>query len=457
MNWVQKIRDLVGNAMRRFWAFLMHTDSDDPFRMSSPARIGALGIMGFLVVFLAWASFVTLDSAVIASGVVSVEGKRKKVEHFEGGIVERVLVNDGDVVSAGQALIILSKTQSLTALDILLSEQDAVLALEARLDAELADADELKLPPELTERAAVPAAQAAISGQTKLFAQRRETFRGEIAALTGRKDQYLEIVQGLDAQIRSIARQTVLIDQEHEGIQKLYDQGLARLPNLLALKRARAALDGQKGALQSSIAENKLKASEVDVQVINIKNERLDQIAGEMRDAQRRRFELANRIKAAKDAFERTTIISPSAGTVVALAVHTQGEVVRSGDKLLEIVPGRDRLVVEAHINPDDADNVRAGTPARVRLSPFKTRAQPVVDGKVVGISADRLVDERTGMPYYLAEIEMDRAAVQSALGSATLQPGLPAEVMISLGEHTPLEYMIAPLSRRVEHAMREE
>jgi multidrug efflux pump subunit AcrA (membrane-fusion protein) len=178
-DWFDKARAFAHRALKRFWAFVTHTDGDDPFRMSAPARIGALGIMGFLVVFLAWASFVTLDSAVIASGIVSVEGKRKKVEHFEGGIVERVLVNDGDVVTAGQALIILSKTQSLSALDILLSEQDAVLALEARLDAELADADDLKLPPELTERVAIPAAQAAISGQTKLSPS-AANFRGEI-------------------------------------------------------------------------------------------------------------------------------------------------------------------------------------------------------------------------------------------------------------------------------------
>lgn len=449
--------------LSELWSFggkLMSHDSgggDEFFRISGPVRLSAIALAVFLLVFFGWAAFARLDSAVIANGVISVESKRKKVEHLEGGIVERVLVVDGDVVSAGQTLIVLNTTQSQSALDILLSEQDAIMALEARLQAELADAADLTLPAGLLDRGSVPAAKAAIEGQTRLFTQRRETWRSQVDILNGRRAQYLQIVQGLEAQVRSVSRQGELIEQETIGVESLYGQGLARLPNLLALKRTREALGGQKGALQASIGENKLKASEIDMQVLNLKNERLNEIATEMRDAQRRRFELANRVKVANDSVERMTIVSPSDGKVVALVVHTRGEVVRSGDKLLEIVPQGDRWIVEAHIQPNDADNVRPGSLARVRLNPFKTQSQPVVEGKVVAISADRLVDERTGAPFYLAEIAIERAAVQAALGNATLQPGLPAEVMISLGEHTPLEYLIAPLSRSVEHAMREE
>lgn len=151
------------------------------------------------------------------------------------------------------------------------------------------------------------------------------------------------------------------------------------------------------------------------------------------------------------------TITAPADGVVVALAVHTPGQVARGGDTLLEIVPQNDRLIVEARLRPDDADNVRPGIAANVRLIPFKTQFQPVVEGKVRSVSADRLVDPHTGAAYYQAEVEVDREVVATALGSDTLQPGLPAEVMISLGSHTALEYMLAPLNRRLQHAMREE
>lgn len=447
----------VRDAMSVLRSWLGGAPAEGPFSTTRARRLSAAVLFGFLGVLGLWAALVPIESAVIANGVVAVESKRKKVQHLEGGIVERVNVRDGDSVRAGQALAVLNQTESAAALGVLLSEQDAVLALEARLQAELAGAAAVTFPQALTERAATSSAKAAMDGQKNLFEQRRQSLETQVDVLKNRRAQYLEMASGLEAQLRAVESQTALIQQETEATEKLFDQGLSTLPRVLALKRAAKSLAGQRGELSATVAQNKLKAGEVDMQIAELKSERLDKISAEMRDAERRRFELADRVKAARGLLGRMTITAPADGVVVAATIHSSGQVVRAGETLMEIVPQDDGLIVEAQLNPDDADNVRAGVPARVRLIHFKDKFQPVVLGKVRSVSADRLVDARTGMPYYQAEIEVDGAAVAAVLGDEKLQPGLPAEVMINLGSRTALEYLLAPLNRRLQRAMREE
>lgn len=450
---VTTVRDAIGGL--RNW--LRGPSTEGPFQTTRARRWSAVLLFGFLTVLGLWAAFVPLSSAVIASGVISVESKRKKVQHLEGGIVERVDVRDGDAVKAGQVLAVLNQIETSAALGVLASELDAVVALEARLQAEIADAAAVTFPPELMARKDTSSAKAAMDGQATLFAQRRQSLDSQISVLKSRKAQYLEVVSGLRAQLAAVEGQTSLIGQETQATEKLFEQGLSTLPKVLALKRAAKSLSGQQGELVATIAQNKLKASEIDMQILELKNDRLDKVSTEMRETQRRRFELSDRLKAAQALVSRMTITAPAAGVVVASIIHSPGQVVRGGETVLEIVPQDARLIVEAQLKPEDADNVRAGSPANVRLIHSKSKFQPVVPGKVISVSADRLVDARTGVAYYQAEIEVDRAAVAAVLGDEKLQPGLPAEVMIGLGSHTALEYLLAPLNRSLQRAMREE
>lgn len=427
------------------------------FHTSRTLRLSTIALLTFLAVFAIWATLVPLDSAIMASGTVVVESKRKKIQHLEGGIIEKISVRNGDQVKAGQILAILNQTESGATLDALLSEQDSILALEARLQTELAGNPVIQFPRELEIRRTKPSADAAISGQNSLFTQRQQSLESQIEILNNRRDQYTKIVEGLKSQLTSVGQQSKLIADEQRGTQMLFNQGLSTLPKLLALKRSRSALIGQQGELTASIAENELKASEIEMEILNLKNERLDKISSELRDAESREFELKERIKAASSQFTRTILKSPSSGTVVALSLHSPGEILKGGDILLEIVPQNDRLIIEAQLKPEDADDVRSGTPARVRLLPYKTKMQPVIEGRVRSVSADRLIDPRTGSAYYEIEIEVEREVVARALGNTPLQPGLPAEVIIGLGSHTMLEYLLAPLTRSLNHALREE
>jgi HlyD family type I secretion membrane fusion protein len=447
-------RDLMGNW--KDW-FASPDTAGEPFQTTTVRRWSAIVLFAFIATFFVWAAFVPLESAVVASGVIAVESKRKKVQHLEGGIVERVAVRDGDHVKAGQVLAVLNQTESAAAVGVLQGQLDAVVAQEARLQAEIAGAEAIAFPEDLTKRAASPSAKASMDGQAQLFDERRKSLEGQIAILQSRQGQYVQVVRGLEAQLVSVRAQSKLIGQEQVAFEALYEKGLSTLPKVLALKRAAKSLSGQEGELIASIAENKLKASEIDMQVLELKNDRQDKAATELRDTQKQRFELSERIKAAQGQLRRTTITAPGDGVVVASIVHTVGQVVRGGETLLEIVPQDDRLIVEAQLRPEDADNVRPGVPAHVRLVHVKAQFQPVVPGKVLAVSADRLTDARTGAAYYQAEIEVDRDEVAAVLGDAKLQPGLPAEVMIKLGSHTALEYLLAPLDRRLQRAMREE
>jgi HlyD family type I secretion membrane fusion protein len=450
MNW--------NNIRERFAAlFFGGSATGERFQTTPALRVSAAVLVLFLAVFGAWAALVPLDSAVIASGVVAVESKRKKVQHLEGGILEQIAVRDGDHVKAGQVLAVLNQTDTAAALGVLMSEHDAVLALETRLLAETGETQDLEFPTDLVARREIASAKAAIKGQTNLFEKRRRSLEGQIAILDNRRSQHLNIVDGLEAQLSAVGGQSELIAQEEAATDTLYKKGLSTLPRVLALKRTRLSLSGQRGELKASIAQNKLRVSEIDMEILNLQNERSDKAAVDLRDAQKRRFELADRIKAARGQLNRTSITAPADGIIVASTIHTAGQVIRGGDTLMEIVPQNDNLIIEAQLKPDDADNVKPGIAANVRLIPFKTKFQPVVEGKVRSVSADRLIDPQTGAAFYQAEIEVERAVVAAALGNDTLQPGLPAEVMIGLGSHTAFEYLVAPLNRRLQHAMREE
>lgn len=436
---------------------LGHPSQGDEFGASRAIRLSSIVLVAFITAFFAWASLVPLDSAIIASGVVVVETKRKKIQHLEGGIIERIMVRNGERVETGQVLAILNQTESAAALELLEAEQDSILALEARLRAELGNQDSIQLPAALRDRKATPSGDAAISGQTSVFKQRKESLRSEISILQNRRAQYSRIVQGLKAQQKAIAEQLTLIEDELKAIQTLYSKGLSPLPKLLSLKRSKSALVGQSGELTASIAENELKANEIDMEILRLKNERNDKVSLELRDAEKRRFELEQQIRTAKGQFTRTRLTAPSSGTVVALSLYSPGEVLKPGETLLEIVPANDRMLIEAQLKPDDADDVRAGIKAYIRLLPFKTKMQPVIEGSILSVSADRLVDNRTGVAYYEAIIEVEREVVSEALGNTELQPGLPAEVIIGQGSHTALEYLLAPLNRRLNHALREQ
>jgi len=433
--------------------------SDDPalgfLKTREVIAKGYAILLLFFAGFLGWAALAPLDSALLAPGVIVVESHRKAIQHLEGGIVRRILVADGQDVVAGQSLIRLDDTQARASLDLLNGQRDALTAQEARLIAERDGQEGIAFPAALLAQAADPKVAEALRGEESAFQARRQTLAKQVEILGQRSDENQTIIAGIKTQQEALSRQIRLLNQEAASVQALYSKGLATLPRLLALQRQVAEAEGQRGQLAEKINEVRLSSGENQLQIVNLHNQQRSDVAKELRDVQTRRFDLMDRIGAARDVLARLNVTAPVAGKIVGLSVHSRGAVVRPGDTLMEIVPRKDALEVEARVRPEDADAVQVGMTARVNFSAYRQRRLPIIAGTVNNISADRLIDPRTGQAYFAAEVTVDRGALKNYAG-ARIMPGLPVDVAISTGSRTALDYFLEPVTDVFRRGMRE-
>ena len=453
-NWQGWLASLV--TLFRNKNYPATSDGELPFLQTDRVISSGLTIVIiFLVVFLGWAAFAPLESALMAPGVVIVESHRKPIQHLEGGIVREILVREGQSVRAGQALVRLDDTQARTALELLQDQADTLEAQEARLVAEREGSDIIKFPADLLSRTKDTKVAQAILGEQRTFQSRRDSLNQQIAILTARKTENVRVVAGLKDQQTAVEAQIALIRKEADGVQQLVAKGLEPVPRLLALQRQAADLTGQRGQLAEKISQVDVNTGETDLQILNLKSQQLDDVLKDLRDVQSKRFDLLDRIQAARDVLNRTVLAAPVAGRVVDLALHTKGAVIKPGDTVMEIVPQRDQLEVEAHVRPEDADDVTVGMTAKVGLSAYKQRRLPLLTGVVTSLSADRITDARTGQGYFVADVSIDRAALED-YPNARLIPGMPIEVAFDTGSRTALEYLLEPVRDVMRKGMRE-
>ncbi len=431
----------------------------EPFRPSGlrlPVVAGLLIIALFFVGFGTWAALAPLESAAIAPGVVTVDTKRKTVQHLEGGIVGEILVQDGDRVNAGQVLIRLDETQPRATLDLLRGRQMAASALEARLVAERDGRQEIAFRDWLLAERDDPKVAEIIDAQVSIFNGRRTALFGQVAILNQRILQYAEQIRGLRGQIAAENKQLKLLKGEIATFRELVEEGLATKSRLLELQRRAAEIEGDRSQNRAQIAAARQSIAEVRLRITELQADMISEVVQEIRDVQSELFDLAERIRAAEDVLRRTEIRAPQDGTIVGLQVHTPGGVIPPGAKLLDIVPRDDELVIEARVDPKDIDVVHPGLRAKARLTAFNQRSLAAVDGEVISVSADHLTDERTGQSYYLARVAFTDDLAE-ALDGASLYPGMRAEVMIVTGERTALDYLLKPLTRSLNRALRED
>lgn len=433
-----------------------YTDPDhdflDPNRL---IRTGGLVVGVFVIGFLGWAAFAPLDSAIQAPGVVVVETHRKAIQHLEGGIVKTIYVKEGERVTAGQPLVQLDETEGRASLNLLSGQADALAAEQARLEAERDGAERIAFPADLTERRDDPKVAEALRGEQNTFDTHRATLAKQQAIYNQRINENHRIVAGLQSQQQSVEQQSTLIQQESDSVQHLYDKGLSTLPRLLQLKRQAADLTGQHGQVSEKIAQVGLDSGEDELQILNLKNQFMNDVVKDLRDVQTKRFETMDRLHAARDIVARLRMTAPVAGKVVGLAVHSKGAVIRPGDLVMEIVPIEDQLDVEAKVKPEDADDVHIGMSAKVNLGAYKQRRLPMITGVVTNVSADRLVDQHTNQPYFSVMVQVDKSQLKD-YPDVKLIPGMPVDVAIDSGTHTALDYFIEPITGVFRRGMRE-
>jgi len=426
-----------------------------PVGFRGPILIGLALILVFFGGFGGWAALAPLDSAVIAPGSVIVDTNRKTIQHLEGGIVRQILVRNGDHVKAGQILVKLDDTQDRAMLQMVTSRYDTALALVARLTAEELDRATIDFPPELLARRSDPEVARLIDGQTSIFEARRNELASQVNVLHQQDAQLRQQIDGLKGQIKAQGVELGLLGEEIHTVQGLLAKGLAQKPHLLQLQREAADIDGQVSQNRAAIARAQEAIGETELRISELRTSRINDAAKEHADALKDLFEYTDRVRAARDVLARTAVTAPEDGTVFNLAVHTPGGVVKPGDALMDLVPSADRLVVELHIELKDISKVHLGLPAQVRLLAYSQRTTPSIEGKVTWVSADSIVDDKTGQGYYAGRVEIDQKEL-AELKDVRLYPGMPVEVMVETGTRTALDYLLAPINRTFARAMRE-
>ncbi|MGE5548517.1 MAG: HlyD family type I secretion periplasmic adaptor subunit [Solirubrobacterales bacterium] len=418
-------------------------------------------VAGLATVALAFGSFAIwlfaapLDSAAVAPGAVIVDSHRKTIQHLEGGIVRDIKVREGDTVKAGQPLVILDQVQADATLGQVQSQYWAALARQARLRAEQAG-QPLAFPPELQSRADEPALAEIIRTQENLFRTRAESRQAQLDIRARQLKQKTEEEAALKAQLTATDQTLAYKQEELRGVETLYRKGYERKPRLLGLQADAANLRGHRGELAAGIARVEQERAAIHLDAANFESTWTADVAKELQDTQTTVAELSDRLRAASDVRGRTVITAPQDGKVVDLKVFTTGGVVTAGQPLMDLVPVDDSLIVEARVNPLDIDVVRAGLPAHVRLTAFKAKKVPMIDGTVVQVAADKLTDARTGEAYFTAQIKLDGASLAEIHG-VEITPGMPAEVFMVTGARKAVDYLLSPITDSMRRAFRED
>jgi epimerase transport system membrane fusion protein len=412
-------------------------------------KLGIFLVLGIFGGLGGWAALAPLNSAADAPGQVTVENYRKTVQHLEGGIVESILVKDGDWVEKGQVLLTLGDTQLRAQLEVLRGQYLITLAREARLVALRDNQTNLIFPDDLLKAKNDNRAAEAMRIQSQTFHVRRLAHENEIRLYQEQIGQLRAKERGLHSQKASRDLLVKSYENELHDFQKLLQEGYSEKQTVRELERKYADSVGQSGELQSSLAAAALQISETQLKVLQLEKDLQREVVKELSEVQGEIFELREKIHALEQTVERCIIKAPEAGKVLGLTIHTLGGVIAPGSPILEIVPQNEKLLVEARITPLDIDRVKIGQSAEIRFSVFKSKALPRIEGKLIALSADSLIDESPEhAQYYLARVEVNSEGLDIlAKQHLELLPGMPAEVLVNTGKRTLFQYLADPLS----------
>ena len=430
----------------------------DVDHVENPARIiraGLIALALFIAFLLFWIWLAPLGGAAIAPGFVKVDMNRRTVQHQEGGIVGEILVRDGMKVKEGQILIILKDVRVDAGNDQVRTQLDAELAKQARLAAEQIWAREIAFPPELRGRSKDSRIAELLHRETNLFKARRGSYESQVALIRTQIRETEAEARVRNEQLQANATAIRLQREELEQNQRLESQGYVSKTRLLTLQRSVAELESRHSESESELARARQRIADLELRAETLRTTFMQEAANEYRQTTASVFDLRERLRPAKDAEERQRILAPISGEVVDLKFTSVGTVIGPRDPILDIVPEDADLIVEAHVRPEDISFVKEGADADVRLTSFRQRITPTVEGKLIYLSADRLVDKQTGAPYYIARIRIDPGSLRDA-GNLRLQAGMSAEVFIKTTSRSVAQYFLDPLTGFLQRSMRQ-
>ena len=418
--------------------------------------LGALLSVGLAGSAFAWAQMTEINGAVIASGSVVVRGKPKSIQHLDGGIVEAIHVDDGDRVAAGDVLVRLDSTLLEANLAIYRTRLAEAHALRDRLRAEMFEALELPFSPLPPTIGSVGDLGAIRDGQRAIFKARRDVRAGQVDQLTERAEQFRNQTSGIERLIEAKEEQLALLERELVGLEKLSRKGLAPETRLMAMQRERADVLGQLGEYRSEISRIANSVRDTELQVLQISRQVREESALALRDAEKEIEELFQQLRSTARQLDRVDIRAPVAGIVHEMQITTLGGVVAPGGLVTQIIERDVGVVFDMRVPTAAVDQVHVGQDARIVLSAFNQRTTPELEGAVLRISPDAVLDEATGQPFFRVQLGVEKDELDK-LGQLVVTPGMPVEAFLRTDERSVLSYLVRPLSDQIDRAFREE
>lgn len=423
--------------------------------IAGPSVVGLFVLALFVGGFVVWAVMAPLTGAAIAPGVVAASGQNQTIQHLEGGVIEALLVKEGEAVSTGQALVRLDPTQAQSTRDRLNKALIAARLQAARLKAER-DGSDLVIADELVAAARAANMMESVQEQRNEYEKRKAFVTSELGVLDQQVLAAEDQIKGLQAQITATRDQIAVLGDEIDVKQTLLEQQLTNRSEVLRLRRSRSELEGRVGELVASLGRARTSIVEARQRQVSLRAEGAEKAVTALNEVRRTIADSEEQIRNAENILSRVVIRAPSDGIVVRINKNTPGSVIQRGEQVMELLPTGGELIIEARLNPLDVDVVRVGQEANLRFSALNTRTTPEVAATVSYVSADRLTDPATNEVYYSARLKI-ADTLPAMLSRDRIFPGMPVETYIKTGDRTFFEYLGKPLTDSFSRAFREE
>ena len=435
----------------------MTNPSDNPKQRWSTTGPMTLGLIALLVLvggFGTWAVMAQITGAVIASGQIEVDRNRQVIQHPDGGVVDVILVQEGDAVVKGDTLIRLDASLLKSELAVVEGQLFEIIARRGRLEAERDGETALTFDPLLSD---VPQGPSLIAGQTRLFDARLESNMRAIEQLQQQRAQISSQISGIAAQQTALATQSDLIQQELTDQQTLLRQQLIQASRVLALQRQEANLLGRVGELTASTAQAAERQTEIEIKILTLASTRREEAITRLRDLQYNELELSERSRTLRQRLDRLDLRAPVSGIVYGMQVFAEQSVIRGAEPVMFLVPQDRPLVIATKVQPTDIDQIHLGQDVTLRFSAFDQRRTPELMGTVTLVSADIFLDDATQVSYYQAEVQLNEGEAEKLPEDMVLIPGMPVEAFVRTADRSPMDYLLKPLADYFAKAFREQ
>lgn len=409
-------------------------------------------IVIFLVIGVVWMYYASLDISVHAAGKVVPSSKVQQIQSLEGGLLRELNVKEGQTVHKGDLLARIENLEFNSELGETHQTYWATLAALARLDSELGKKP-LKFPAEVIKNA-----PEFVSREQELARERRAELEVSQDALRLQLDQRKQELQEGHSKVGSLTDNLSLAQEIFSIEKKLFDQGAGARADLLAAQQKVTAIQGELRVATLSLPRLESAVRESEARLREVETRSRAEASGQRSELQAKAAALAEILTSKRDRVSRRELRAPMDGVVNRVLLNTVGGVAKAGESIMEIVPIEDKLLVSARVQPADVAFIKPGQSAQVRISAYDFSVFGAIPGSVVRVGADALVDEKAPQQptYFEVLIETERNYVGKPEEKLTISPGMTADSSIQTGQRTILEYMLKPIVKTFNKALRE-